>query len=319
MHLHILFENEEWMPPLRAALADRGVEAIEHYMVDKRLDIGCGPIEGVYLNRMSPSSHTRGHQGGLVFARELIYQLEQCGHRVINGSALAALEVSKLHQHSALEAFGIRTPRTFGLIGRNGLKEAARDMAFPFITKHNQGGKGLGVKLFSDYPSFDVYVDGPDFEESPDSITLIQQYIKPKGDFITRVEIIDGKFLYAIAASTKEGFELCPADPCETEDAFCPVGDTGLFSLREDITASDPLVQKLVEFSRYHKLDIAGIEWVTDAEGKRYVYDINGTTNFNSEVEVPHGLHGMGAIADLCLRELQRVNVAPDHIAHGMR
>ncbi len=305
MKLHILYENEEWMPPIRAALADRGIEPVEHYMVNNRISIGCSPTTGVYLNRMSPSSHTHGHQGGLVFSRELIYQLEQCGNRVINGSGPAAMEVSKLRQHSALEAFGIKTPRTIGLMGTNRLKEAARDMPFPFITKHNQGGKGLGVRLFNDYQSFDEYVDGSDFEEAPDGITLIQQYIKPKGEFITRVEIVDGKFLYAIAASTSQGFELCPADPCELGEDFSPVGDSGVFSLQKEITESEPLVQKLIEFTRLHDLDIAGIEWVENENGDRYVYDINATTNFNGELEAEHGLHGMGAVADLCARELK--------------
>jgi len=304
MKLHILYENEEWMPPLREALAKRGIETAEHYMVDNRMNIGCNPQPGVYLNRMSPSSHTRGHQGGLVFSRELIYQLEQCGSRVINGSGPAAMEVSKLRQHAALEAFGIRTPKTIGLMGKAGLKEAAREMPFPFITKHNQGGKGLGVRLFNDHASFDEYVDGPEFEDSPDGITLIQQYIRPRGEFITRVEIVDGAFLYAIAANTSQGFELCPADPCEVGEDFCPVGGSGVFSLREEIRAADPLVRRLIEFTRLHELDIAGIEWVEDADGKRFVYDINGTTNFNSDLEAEHSLDGMGAVADLCAREL---------------
>jgi hypothetical protein len=310
MDLHILYENEEWMPPLREALAERGVPVVEHYMVNNRMDIGCSPKAGVYLNRMSPSSHTRGHQGGLVFSRELIYQLEQCGNRVINGSGPAAMEVSKLRQHSALEAFGIRTPRTIGQMGTEGLKKAARDMAFPFITKHNQGGKGLGVQLFSDYELFDAYVDGPDFEPAIDGITLIQQYIKPRNDFITRIEIVNEKFLYAIAADTSQGFELCPADPCAVGEDFCPVGDSGVFSLREDITEFDPLVQKLIEFTRVHSLDIAGIEWVEDESGERYVYDINGTTNFNGDLEAEHGLHGMGAVADLCAKELDLLRKA---------
>ncbi|MBT8061278.1 MAG: alpha-L-glutamate ligase [Xanthomonadales bacterium] len=310
MKLNILFENEEWMPPLRKALADRGIETAEHYMVDNRINIGCSPGPGVYLNRMSPSSHTRGHQGGLVFSRELIYQLEQCGSRVINGSGPAAMEVSKLRQHAALEAFGIRTPKTIGLMGKTGLKDAAREMAFPFITKHNQGGKGLGVRLFNDYDAFDEYVDSPDFEDSPDGITLIQQYIQPRGEFITRVEIVDGAFLYAIAANTSQGFELCPADPCEVGEDFCPVGDSGVFSLRKDIRSSDPLVRKLIEFTCLHELDIAGIEWVEDADGERFVYDINGTTNFNSDLEAEHGLNGMGAVADLCARELAQLKAA---------
>ncbi|MDX1460322.1 MAG: hypothetical protein R3348_04640 [Xanthomonadales bacterium] len=300
MKLHILYENEDWMPPLRSALRHRGLTWAEHLMDGDRIEIGKLPEPGVWLNRMSPSSHTRGHQGGLLVAREWIFQLEQRGDRVINGSAALRLELSKLHQYAALEASGIRTPRTIGVVGREGLAAAARQMAMPFITKHNQGGKGLGVRLFESLGTFDAYVEGPDFEPSPDGITLLQQYIPPRDQTITRAEIVNGKFLYAVKVGTGQGFELCPADVCQVGDDFCPTDGAGLFSLREDISAQDPLIARLAAFTRDQGLDVAGIEWVEDDDGTPYVYDINATTNFNSDVETRHGLDGMGAIADLC-------------------
>ena len=59
-------------------------------------------------------------------------------------------------------------------------------------------------------------------------------------------------------------------------------------------------------------LDLAGIEFVTDADGTRYTYDINGTTNYNADVEAQwEGLHGMGALADLVQRELSALQQKP--------
>ena len=55
-----------------------------------------------------------------------------------------------------------------------------------------------------------------------------------------------------------------------------------------------------------HELDVAGIEFVTDADGNRWTYDVNATSNYNGTVEGAHGLDGMGAIADLCARLLSR-------------
>jgi hypothetical protein len=49
---------------------------------------------------------------------------------------------------------------------------------------------------------------------------------------------------------------------------------------------------------------VAGIEFVEDGHGRRWTYDVNGTTNFNADVEHAHGLDGMGAIARLAAREL---------------
>ncbi len=304
--VHILFENEAWMPPLRAALADRGLSVTEHFTDGGTLDLGAAPPEGVWINRMSPSSHTRGHQGGVVFVGAWLQHLEAHGRRVLNGSRAFALEVSKVRQDLALRELGIETPRTLAVIGGStALRSAARTLPLPFITKHNQGGKGLGVKLFVDLDAFDAYVEGSDFVPAVDGITLLQEYIRPRAPHITRVEIVGGRFQYAIRSSTEAGFELCPAVECaDAGDAFCPVGGSGKFRLAEDVGPDDPLVQRYVELMRRERIDLAGIEFVEDERGRRYTYDINGTTNYNADVEAAHGLHGMGAVADLARAEV---------------
>ncbi len=304
--VHILFENEDWMPPLREALSAAGLTWAEHFTDGGSLDLASTPPQGVWINRMSPSSHTRGHQGGVNFLREYLFHLEAHGRRVINGSNAFALEVSKVRQDLALRQEGIDTPQTIAVIGgAERLKAAARKIGLPFITKHNQGGKGLGVVLFEDFESFDLYVDSDGFEDGVDGVTLLQQYIRPPEPFITRVEIVGGEFQYAIRSSTEGGFELCPAVGCEATDAFCPVGGSGKFSLATDIVATDPLVLKYLAMMRRQGLDVAGIEFVVDADGKRYTYDINGTSNYNADVEAEHGVAGMHAIAALVARELQ--------------
>jgi len=199
------------------------------------------------------------------------------------------------------------TPRTIGVVARDA-KAAARRLDGPFITKHNQGGKGLGVQLFRSHQAFDAFVDAGGLADgSPDGVVVLQQYIAPAEPFITRVEIVDGEFLYAIRSSTEQGFELCPADACAVGDAFCPVGveaPPDRFRLAPDIHADDPLVVAYRRLMRRNGIDVAGIEFVTDVEGRRWTYDINGTTNYNAGVEAAHGLHGMGAVAALVERSL---------------
>ena len=302
--LHILFENDAWLPPLEKALQERGVRYELHFMDGGTLDLSKAPPEGVYLNRMSPSSHTRGHQGGVQHVRDLLLWLEAHGRRVINGSRAFELELSKVRQDLSLRAAGIRTPRTIAVVGRDNLKAAARRMELPFITKHNQGGKGLGVKLFRDLEAFDAYVDGDDFIPDPGGVTLLQQYIKPAGEHITRVELVDGEFVYAMHSSTENGFELCPAVECSADDAFCPIGDSGKFRLAADFSANDPLVARYARVMAANGIDVAGIEFVTDEQGQRYTYDINGTTNFNPDVEAEAEVEGMASVARLAERLL---------------
>src|SRR5207248_5586016 len=131
--------------------------------------------------------------------------------------------------------------------------------------------------------------------------------------FITRVEFVGGKYLYAVRVDTTLGFELCPADVCQVDDAFCPVGEapqaaTGpRFRIIADF--SHPIVERYRRFIAEHGIGIAGIEFITDDAGEIYTYDVNTNTNYNSEAEAKAGIYGMRAIAAYLgseLRKLQR-------------
>ncbi len=75
--------------------------------------------------------------------------LEDHGRRVVNGRRVLDLEMSKVEQLAALRAAGFDVPRTVAVAGPSGLVAAAKRLLVPFISKHNQGGKGLGVRLFA--------------------------------------------------------------------------------------------------------------------------------------------------------------------------
>ena len=85
--------------------------------------------------------------------------------------------MSKVEQLAALRAAGFDVPRTLAVAGRDELAAAARKLPVPFISKHNQGGKGLGVRLFASHDEFDAYLAGPDYEPPVDGITLLQEYL----------------------------------------------------------------------------------------------------------------------------------------------
>ena len=308
--IYVLYENEDWLPPLTNALEKQKIPFTPLFTKSDAIDIATKPPMGVYINRMSPSSHTRGNQSGVSYTKEFLWLLEMNNLPVINGSSSFALELSKARQHAALEAFGIRTPKTVAVVGTEGLIEASKKFTPPFITKHNQGGKGLGVQLFHTHEAFEQSMKQDGFVSSPDNINLLQQYISPKESFITRIEIVNGQFQYALKSSTENGFELCPADACNIDDAFCPVGSdaqSDRFGLRKDIDEQHPLVQQYIAFCALHQIDVAGIEFVEDKNGTTYTYDINCTTNYNATVEIESGIHGMDSIAKLAKEKLTQI------------
>ncbi len=305
--VHILYENPDWLPPLVAGL---DAEGLPHRLVEVwegELPIDRAPPPGIWLNRMSPSSHTRGHLESVALTREYLHWLERHGRRVINGSAAFRLEISKVQQDMALRRHGIRTPRTVAGVGRDALMKLAGTFDGPFITKHNQGGKGLGIELFDDLSAFAAHLESPAFDRGPDGVVILQQYVQPAAGHITRVELVGGRFLYAMNSATDQGFELCPSDACQVPKApvgeACPVDGNAKFS-PSPLTADDPLVEQYRALCANEGIELAGIEFVEDADGRRYTYDINGTTNYNSKVGAAVGVDGMRELAKYIKRVL---------------
>jgi len=315
--IHVIHENDAWVEPLRAAFEELDLPYDEWFLSEGLLDLSEAPPQGVYYNRMSASSHTRDHRYAAELTGGVLAWLESHGRRVVNDSRALRLEISKVAQYEALRAYGIRTPRTIAAVGKKHIVEAARRMKGPFITKHNRAGKGLGVKLFQSVDALAEHVNGPAFEDSVDGITLIQEYIRATEPYITRVEFVGGEFLYAVRVDTSLGFELCPADVCQIGDAFCPVGEqqgpvattpaasAPRFQIVKDF--ANPIIDSYRRFIGANGIGIAGIEFIEDARGDIYTYDVNTNTNYNATAEAEAGLYGLRAVAGYLGRELRQL------------
>ncbi|MHA1152792.1 MAG: ATP-grasp domain-containing protein [Alphaproteobacteria bacterium] len=321
----VLHENSAWVEPLRAAFAELGLPYDEWFLDQGIIALDRAPPEGVFYNRMSASSHTRGHRYAPELTRGTLTWLEAHGRRVVNSSRALALEVDKLGQYAALGRAGLRTPRTVAAVGREHALEAAGNFGpGPWILKPNRGGKGLGVRLFHALDEIAAYLDSPDAaEEAPiDGVWLIQDYIRPQAPFITRCEFVGGRFLYAVRVDTHDGFELCPADACNVEEAFCPVGPVGE---SQAIPAAPnkfeilpafhhPITARYERFLADNGIEIAGIEFIADESGELYTYDVNTNTNYNAQAEADAGLPvtGMQAVAAFLGEELAKQRFESD-------
>jgi len=308
--IYVIHENDAWVEPLRAAFAELRLPYGEWFIAQGMLDLGSEPPHGVFYNRMSASSHTRGHRYAAELTGGYLAWLEAHGRRVVNDSRALALEVSKMAQYAALGREGIRVPRTIAAVGRDEIVAAAKTIGGRFITKHNRAGKGLGVRLFDDVDALARYVDGDAFEDSVDGVTLIQQYIESPDASITRVEFVGGRFLYAVRVDTSQGFELCPADVCQIDDAFCPAGTappapTPRFQVMAGF--AHPIVERYRRFLADNGIGVAGIEFIRDRSGELYTYDVNTNTNYNADAEREAGVSGMRAIASYLGSELARL------------
>ena len=316
--IYVIHENDAWVEPLRAAFAEQQLPYEEWHLDQGVLDFSSAPPRGVFYNRMSASSHTRDHRYAAEYTSCVLPWLELHGRRVVNGSRALRLEINKIAQYAELQRFGVRVPRTLAAVGRDHVIEAARQFKGPFITKHNRAGKGLGVRLFHSLDALENYVKSPVFEDSVDGVTLLQEYIKATEPFITRVEFVGGQFLYAVRVDTSLGFELCPADVCEVGDAMCPVGERPSSAApRFEVIPgfSHPIIERYRKVLAANDVEVAGVEFIADAAGELYTYDINTNTNYNSAAEARAGTYGMRAVAAFLGRNLEalgRIGAAAD-------
>jgi hypothetical protein len=312
--VYVLHENDAWVEPLRAAFDAQGTPFTEWFLDEGTVDLAAPPPEGVFYNRMSASSYTRDHRYGPDYTAVVLAWLERHGRRVVNDSRALRIEISKAAQYPALEAAGIRTPRSIAAIGRKAIAEAADRFDGPVILKPNRGGKGHGVQLFAGAAALKAHVASDAFELPIDGVSVLQEYIRAPEPFITRTEFIGGRFFYAVRVNTEQGFELCPADQCTVGDAFCPAGESVAPAPRfQIIDGIDPGLRRRYEaFLAANGIGIAGIEFIVDAAGTVYTYDVNTNTNYNPEAEANAGRFGMRAVARYLDDELVRLYHAPE-------
>ena len=299
--VYVIHENSTWVQPLRSAFAELDTPFEEWFLDQGVLDLRSPPPEGVFYNRMSASSHTRDHRYAAEYTGMVLAWLERHGRTIVNDTRALRLEISKVAQYEALAVFGIPTPDTLAVVGKEHIPAAADQLGFPLILKHNRGGKGLGVRLFLSRAALDEHVASTEFEEPLDGITLVQRYIQALEPFITRLEFIGGCFLYAVRVDTSQGFELCPADACQVDagainSVACPaVAPSEKFQIVRSFES--PLIPTLEAFLAANGIGIAGIEVIVDSRGCPFVYDVNTNTNYNPDAEARAGLFGMRTIA----------------------
>ena len=306
MKVYIIHENDEWTLSLKLELKKLEVNFEDWHVEKANIDLGKNPPEGIFYNRMSASSHARGHRYAPEFTATILNWLKHHKRRIINNGNALALEISKSLQYLKLNEVGIKTPKSIYCNSKEQIVKAADHFSKPFITKHNRAGRGLGVKLFQNKDELKTYVNGSNFEHSIDGITILQDYIEANPKVIHRVEFINSKFFYTVQVDASESFELCPADACNVEEQFCPTNPDGnKFMILKDYKNSEIVTYE--KFLEQNDIEIAGIEYITDTSGIHYSYDVNTNTNYNSVAEKKAGMFGMKQIALFLKEELKKI------------
>ncbi len=315
----IYYEQPNWFKPLFAELDRRGTQYVKLHAVEHSFAPEDHPERryALVFNRMSPSAWNREHGDQIFYTLGYLEHLERRGVRVINGLKAYRTELSKAAQLALLEELGLPYPKARVMHRPSQAVAASEGLRWPVVVKPNIGGSGAGVKRFDSPEQLEAAsreTGGLAF--GMDSTALVQEFIPARDAHIVRVEVLNGKYLYAIKVHiTGETFDLCPADICRTTTgveltgAACTV-EAAKSGLR--VEGFDPPAEVIADVERIMQhagIEIGGVEYITDErDGRRLYYDINALSNFVSDGKNVVGFDPFARLADWLEAEAQQMH-----------
>jgi len=285
----VYHEHPDWFRPLFTELERRELPMVRLDAAAHHYDPAASTEPyGLVVNRASPSAYLRGHGHTTFHTLAWLQHLERLGVPVINGSRAYAFEISKARQLTALAALGIAAPHTRVINHASQAVAAAATLRYPVLVKANIGGSGAGIVRYEHASALAQAVADGTVDLGVDGTGLVQECAPLRGGCITRVELLEGRFLYAINVYPgDDSFNLCPADVCQTTDGAALVRsacalDAPSNGMRvEGSTPAPALIAACERIAQHVGLDIGGIEvLVDDRDGQPYVYDVNALSNF---------------------------------------
>ena len=311
----VLDEHPDWLNPLYSVFDKRGIPFekinINTFSYNPQSK-DCLPF---YINRLSPSALSRGHESAFAFTLDYIIHLESLGARIINGSHTVLIETSKAKQASILSALNIPQPKTIVLNNITQIKNYISDLQFPILIKPNCGGSGVGIQKFNNLNELKSALEKKKIEIPLNQLFILQEFIQPKNGNIVRMETINGKLAYAMKVFTDGSFNLCPSDGCDTDRSkptteelgYCP--STSDTDVRFELYKNPPsdVVKAVEKIVAYAEMECGGIEYVVGEDGRWYIYDINPLSILRASFKKDYGIDGWGMLADFFINEYKKV------------
>jgi hypothetical protein len=289
--LAVVYEHPLWFEPLFAALERRGVSFVKVPLAGHGFDPAGSPAPArVVFSRVAMSSFLREPEHPIFYAQSLFAHWQARGTRVLNASALP-VDTSKARQLSLIAALGLKGPVTRVAHRQADIPAAAESLRWPVLVKTDVGGSGSGIVRYDTPEELAQAARAGTCPAGINGISLVQEYVPRAGGRITRVETLNGRFLYALdVESPGETFDLCPADACLIRPGAAALKMTRVEPPREIVEA----VERIVHAG---EVEIGSVEYMIDErDGSVLFYDVNALSNF---VANPHEVLGFDPHDDL--------------------
>ncbi len=315
LDLVVLYEHPEWQKPLFYALERRGVKFCPCDLKSAAFCDLDSPEAPLYFNQASPSAYLRGNDRAVPFALAFMRLRESQGVRVLNGSAVFALELSKSTQAGLLRKLGVPSPKTIVFNSLAGVRSRAHELPWPALLKPDQGGSGARIELVESIDHLaSILTEQPEIW-LPDNLLLLQEYVPcDPGRGIVRMEFLGGKLLYAMRVVTHGRFNLCPSPVCNPEDSdeggACEVPQAAppveFYPYPEVPMEAVEMGQRIVAAAG---LAVGGIEYLDGLDGRRIFYDINANSNLRPSIANAFGFDPFDRVVDFLVDQIRQIRL----------
>jgi len=273
--LAVVYEHPQWFEPLFETLDRRGVSYVKVPLAGHVFNPAGTPAPAqVVFSRVAMSSFLREPEHPIFYAQSLFEHWQGQGTRVVNASALN-IDTSKARQMSLIARLGLKGPATRVAHRQADIPKAAEGLRYPVLVKADIGGAGAGITRYETPERLAEAAAEKWCPVGVNGISLVQEYAPRRGGRITRVETLNGKYLYAIdIESPGDAFDLCPADACLVRPGAPTLTMT-------KATPPAELIDAVERLAVAGGLEVGGVEYlIDDRDGSALFYDINGLSNF---------------------------------------
>jgi len=310
----IFYEQQSWFVPLFNQLDARGANWLRVDARNHRYDPSAPAEYSLLFNRMSPSAWQRGNGHAIFYTVDYLKHLEEKGVRVVNGSRAFAHEISKAVQLTNLDSLGLDYPKARVVNQLSQVMEAAESIGYPLVVKPNIGGSGAGIERFDSPDQLKKAVEENRLSFGMDQTALVQECFTPRDGIITRVEVLGGKYLYAIKIRTAgKTYNLCPGDICQSTAGEelerrpgCPVDAVKNGLAVEAYEPPREVISAVERIMHLAGVEVGGVEYVIDdATDRLLYYDVNALSNFFADPERIIGFNPYARLAEFLMVEAQ--------------
>ncbi len=221
----LLYESDEWSDhKLAEEMQNCGLGVV---MIDTRdpLMIEAALQCDLLISRVFASALYRGNECSHQFMTQLIERMQQVDSPplLLNPALAHGFEIDKARAGDVLQSVGIQVPKIYAkgtpleLLKPGAFESWCESVSFPLIVKPNCGGRTTHTAILNNLSELKTFL-----ATLPQIDFLIEEYIQPLNDFITRIEIVGGKVALVIKrsigssglSSYHEGSSYSPYENC---------------------------------------------------------------------------------------------------------